>query len=812
MKKILSAFLAALMLVCSISFVSAQTVNEPTTEELEAIIKLVKPKIYVPEECKEFTWRFNAKTAYRDASWNLTWQTPDGNTYGRVVASCDEDGNITSYTYNSDNRVYGQLPKYLKSELKATADEFIKKALPEAYENVKYESASASGIYSGQYTYKYVRYIDGNIFPDNSITVGVDYITGNVVQMNATYDYSLETVKYDSIITPEKAREILGTRQKMNLKYLTKIVTDETTKERTVKAYLVYVPEVSYLAVDAGTGEIYDTKSSWQVVGGAAGGASNSVMMDKAEAESTRKENGYELTEEEKAGVKELEGLISKEEAIKAVTGNKYLYIDSSLTAVDGTLCKNYAVENTATYQNDNGSYIWSVSFSNPVFDNKYYNNAYANATVNAENGEIISFNCNLNNYVYYADNKLDIPDIKFDIDEARAIGESFLKETIPEKFASSEKSGDHAVNMISYAGHNDVMKDTIYGAHSFNYRRVNEGIPFDRNSISVGVDCVTGKIFSFSCNWWTNVEFESPKGAITPEKALDCLVSFDGYGLVYERNITYLYTPVTESSKKDVCAAFVASLMRTLQNGGDITPVIKKYAKDIDKDKLVEILDGGDEKAVYAFAAEYFGVKSDEVVESASQYVDSSLFYDKAVDARLVYTCYSMASKYVSPFSGKQLDYNGEEYKPPITEYTYNDLSGHWIENNALLLADVGIGFEGGSFNSDKIISEKEFAMLSQAIGIYCNLGEGDNEVDRIGAIRLILNSLGYEKVATLKGIYKTEFADNDTIKDEDIGYTAIGFALGIIKGDGGNANIYSKLTRAQAVSLLVNALSVAR
>ena len=82
MKKILSAFLATLMLVCSISFVSAQTVNEPTTEELESIIKLVKPKIYVPEECKEFTWRFNAKTAYRDASWNLTWQTPDGDAYG----------------------------------------------------------------------------------------------------------------------------------------------------------------------------------------------------------------------------------------------------------------------------------------------------------------------------------------------------------------------------------------------------------------------------------------------------------------------------------------------------------------------------------------------------------------------------------------------------------------------------------------------------------------------------------------------------------------------------------------------------------
>lgn len=817
MKKILSAFMAILVIMSSLTvIVGAEQVNEPTTEDLEAIIKIVKPKLDVPEECSEFTWRFNAKSAYSDASWRFTWETKnDAEKRFRVIVSCDVDGNITSFSSRDYSKQYGQLPNYSKNELEKTAKEFVKKTLPTAYENVKLLNSYGTGIYAGEFIYHYVRYIDGYMFPDNYINVSVDYNTGKVTSLNIVYDYKLEVEKHETIISPEKAEEILGTRQKMELTYLTKTDVDEETKERTIKAFLVYKPTVSYLAVDAGTGEIYDTKSAWSVndTFGAAGGATvNGALKGEASLDRTESEEGYELTEEELAGLRELEGLISKEDAIKAVTDNKYLYVNPALTAVSANLSKNYGIEKTSAYQNDYGTYIWYISFSNPVIDNKYYSYAYADAAVNAQTGEIISFNCNLNDYYYYSNNKLDIPEIKYDVDAARKIAEAFLKDTAAEKLENAVETDYNAQNMINRIESKGNPVLNIYGAHMYRYTRVNEGIKFSRNYLSVGVDGVTGKVYSFNTNWWTNVEFESPKSAMTPEKALSSLLACDGYGVIYERNITHIYTPVTDNSKRDVCAAFTASLMTTLDNGGDTDKVIEKYAKNIDKDELLKICKAGDKDAVLDFVCKHFGVSKKEVEESVNTYIDTSLFYDKEATARLVYTCYDIGSTYISPFTGKQLTSNGEEYKAPVTSYSYSDLSGHWIEKDALLLADIGVGFESEEFNPDNNITVEEFVKLSQGLNFYTDIEEKRDILSRIEAIRLIIDSLGYEKVATLKGIYKTDFADNSEIKEEDIGYISIAFGFGIVKGDGTNVNAYSTLTRAQAVSLLINAVKTAR
>ncbi len=814
MKKILSVLLSALMLASclSVSF-GASAVNEPTTEDLEKIIKIVKPKLNVPENYSQFTWRYNSKTAYSDASWRFTWATPDeSEVYSRIITVCDEFGNITSYTHREGDRIYGQLPVYSKDDMLKTAEKFLSDTIPEAYENLKFSYSVNGGIYSGQYNYVFERYIDGYVFSDNFVDISVDYLTCTVTQMNVNYDYDVNIERHENIITPEKAAEILGTRQKMVMKYHTKSEVNEETGERTIKAFLVYSPETSYLAVDAGTGEIYDAKSSWSVKGD--NSTNGSFSEDAAESEGALKkdEGGYELTEEEKAGVKELEGLISKEEAIRAVTENEYLYVNPSLTAVDASLSKNYNNAKTSYYQNDNGAYIWRIDFSNPVIENKYYDYAYAYATVNAETGQIISYECNLNDYYYYVNNSLEIPAVKYDKEQSNKIAESFLKEIIPEKFESSVASYSYQTNAIDILEHKDGVRESLYGAYQFGYNRVNEGIEFSSNHINVGVDGVTGKIYSFSYNWYTNVEFESPKGAITPEEALAYLLSFDGYGLNYEKNVVYIYTPITQSSKKDVSAAFTASLVLTLENGGDIEKVIDKYAEDIDREKLLQLLEEGNEDELLGFISEYYGVTPEETADAANSYVDSSEFYSKEVSARLVYSCYDVKSSYVSPFTGKQVSYSGEEYVDVNKEYTYSDLEGHWIEKSALLLADIGIGFEGGKFEPDKTITGNEFIKLAQAMSLYTQVDENASSVMKIEAVRSILNYFGFEKVASLKGIYKTEFSDNSDIKEDDIGYIAIANGLGIVKGDGVNVNAYSELTRAQAVSLLVNALNSMR
>ncbi len=805
LKRMLSAMLSACLAVTGFAL-CASAVNEPTTEELERMIKIVKPRLDVPEDYTEFTWNYNAKSTYSDESWNFTWRSREKG--GRVNVRSDKDGHITYYYLSDPDTKYGLLPAFTRTELCETAKAFMKKTLPAA-DDLVLTASPAAGSYSNGFNYTFTRAIDGRLFNDNSVNITVDFNTGKVESMNVNYDYDIDVKRPAQIITPEKAAELLGSRQKMELVYITKVDYDKDTDTRTIKAVLVYKPAVSYLAVDAETGEIYDTKSEWQVArasGAMENGKAKMMYADAAAEESAVAD--YSLTEEELAGVAELDALISKEQAIKAVTENEALYFDKSLTGVSADLTKNRNFLKSAAYQNDNGSYVWNISFSNPVFDGKYYSNAYAYATVNADTGELISYDSNLNDYWYYTENKLELPKVQYDKEACRVIGETFLKNTVPGKFENTVYESSYDANIIDRKLLENGREEYSYGAFGYNYVRVNEGIKYNQNTISVTVDGVSGKIAHFSTNWYTNIEFESPKGAMTPEKALECLLSFDGYGLNYERNITYIYKPLTEGSKQSVAAAFVASLTSTAEGGGDIELIIKKYAADIDREKLNALLAAGDEEELKLFAYDYFGVTGEEIGD-VYEYVDSSLMYDKKSGARLVYSCYAQDTQFVSPFTGKQLNYDGTEYVKVNTEYTYDDIAGHWAEGIISKLSDIGVGFEGGKFEPEKKVSADDFKRLAEGLGMYSALDAGytEGELMRIGAIRYVVKSLGYQKVAELPDIYRTDFVDNDEIKKEDLGYTAIAKALGIVSGSGSKIRVYDGMTRAEAVCILVNA-----
>ena len=53
------AVLAVIMITSAATFAYAAK-NEPTTEEMERMIKLVKPRLDIPEEASEFSWNYNA--------------------------------------------------------------------------------------------------------------------------------------------------------------------------------------------------------------------------------------------------------------------------------------------------------------------------------------------------------------------------------------------------------------------------------------------------------------------------------------------------------------------------------------------------------------------------------------------------------------------------------------------------------------------------------------------------------------------------------------------------------------------------------
>lgn len=175
------------------------------------------------------------------------------------------------------------------------------------------------------------------------------------------------------------------------------------------EAYLVYEPSLSYIAIDAKTGQVYDKRTEWLDMGSSNDKESKQTMDTAASIGAS----SVVLTEKEMKKIEELKNLISKDEAINKVLKNKYLYIDKSLKL-------NYISLEKDFYGNSE-DYVWNINFMDPKeidysIEKDFYR-AYASARVDAKTGKIISFYASLNSYYDNEAGKWKTVEIKYDKD-----------------------------------------------------------------------------------------------------------------------------------------------------------------------------------------------------------------------------------------------------------------------------------------------------------------------------------------------------------------------------------------------------------
>ncbi len=701
--------------------------GEPKAEDLERIIKAVKSKIAIPDELSVFNYNFITESSGSSAYWKLDWSTEDYSK--RITVRSDQNGNILYY-YSRNNNEGSYAPKYLKSELKETAAQFIKKTTPDIYNKVEYVSTPSQGYYGGLYTYQYQRVENGIPMPDNTVTVGVNYETGKVVSFSAEWLYNVEIPSSAAKITKQEAAEKIGKTVTMKLTYQNAYTTDKNGNTK-VKAFLVYSPDNSYVAVDAQTGEVYTTQNEWVV---REDSGSTSANKEEAAADSAAGEGSLKLTEEEILKLDELKGLISREDAIKAITGNKSLLLDDNLKSISANLYK----RNSFYSVGEGTKYIWSITLSDPRESNKESGDiyrAYASAEVDAITGKIVSFNASVKDYYNMSEKEWETVKVNYTSEQGQKILEEFIKKQIPDLFEKSVLTDNRETYVIAYKDGKEV-----YGGYNYNYERVNEGINYSYNGIYGAVDGVTGKIYSFSYNWYDDITFESPKNSISAADAFKAYISNDGYHLVYEINNIHSY-----SSGKNV-------------------------------------------------------ISSDD--------------YSVDYKVRLVYRT-DIWPAFISPFTGKQLNYDGEEYVAEENIYSYSDIKDTGSSRNILLLADIGIGFKGGEFKPGNAITTKELTEFLNLANIYYNSGKyqiknDDSTITRASVSKFAIQILGYENVAKLKDIYNTGFKDQDQIPEELYGYTALANGLNIITANSDKEfRPNDKLTRGEAANMLIGMLN---
>lgn len=508
------------------------TAVDPTNKALESAIIAVKEKITIPKEYSEFNYYFYNTSSYADSYWNLSWRNPA--TEAQIQVNCDQKNHITNFSMYDNTSNTSSIPAYLKKELKSTADAFIRKIEPEVASKLEFVEATYDGIYSGNYNYNYRRIVNGVVLPDNTVTIGVNSVTGEVrtATINWLYDTTIpsSTVK----LTKEEATKLIKENMNMNLVYRTDYyrIYDGITNNSVQKAYLVYEPTQAYISIDANTGEVYLTRNEWVETPNAAGSKADGAG---SAFDSENKSADQVLTEEEITKIEELKNLISKEEAIKAVTGNKYLYLDKNLKAYTATLNK--------SNDGEDDSYTWNVSLSDPREVNyekegDYYR-AYASANVDAKTGKILSYYASIKSQYDEKNGTWNTVKIPFNKEQGRVILEKFLKSQISSRFNNSKLVNQNDEYIAYYK--NDIP---VYGGYLYQYNRVNDGVEFPYNGINGSVDGVTGKIYSYNCNWNDHVVFEAKTDIMTADQAMDQYLSKDGYGLKYEINIINSYDP----------------------------------------------------------------------------------------------------------------------------------------------------------------------------------------------------------------------------------------------------------------------------
>ena len=151
-----------------------------------------------------------------------------------------------------------------------------------------------------------------------------------------------------------------------------------------------------------------------------------------------------------------------------------------------------------------------------------------------------------------------------------------------------------------------------------------------------------------------------------------------------------------------------------------------------------------------------------------------------------------------------------GEVLYPTVRDraITYDDLEGCWGKNQALALAEYGVGWQGGSLRPYENLTQRDLmALLASArgysfdperddpdalyeyayrVGILTpDQRKDDAPVTRLELVKLLLDGAGYGPVARLEGIYRCDYADASAIPAADLGYAALAQGLGLVAGD---------------------------
>ena len=729
--------------------------------------------------------------------YTLSWTSKD-RAEGSVSVDIDGDLNVRNY-YKSVNTVYYEQTRVKMQnrdieKMKNAAVEFIKKVRPDEWQSYTlYEPKDRQSGFSGRdgyYTYYRTLNRIRNYEDMATITVNQDtfevssfYISG----IRATSEY-----KDTAVITEEEAAAAYLKTIGYQLIYRTKYENDGT-----ISAYPVYEPNAASSAyvIDAATGEKIER---WGGIGMQAGGSGGGFGSAVPRAESMM-DGGYlpQLTPEELLAAEEAAGLLSLADADQIARAYTYLGLTGQYELSRSNLRQNWQ---------EPGGQIWELEFMKKKED--------------AAAGTGVAVN-------------------------AAAVEESVIMEVTR---ADVEKAADEKEIMAIEEPTADIVSfDSRLS--SYMIRTVD---------ISVQIDAKKGIILGFSLEqplYQGKIDAElktldeAKAEAVKVIRAINPDIADD---LKYVEQLNADPRPLYLSLYGDVPNAYwTLNYVRTV-NGIEYPDNAVRINYDAVNGKVINFNTTWNEiqfpaidtalplEKVHEIVMEQVGLELQYVAinELKAEFKkQSDILYFNPIHFQIA-KVYELNARDINPvridaFSGKLLDYSGNDHWVSAQFSGYNDIEGHRLEQVIESLAAANIRLPGNDLKPDLFITQKDFLYLVSKLNLslsYQNYpvsredtewfyrqleryaivpGESiaaNGRVTREQAARYVIKTLDYDEIARLDLIHNLNFADKDKIAEECRAYVELAAALSVLPNGEGDFGPDEYITRAETFELIYN------
>ncbi|KAA5806794.1 S-layer homology domain-containing protein [Thermoanaerobacterium thermosaccharolyticum] len=195
------------------------------------------------------------------ATWNFSWTCTEGNNYNYISAAIDATtGELKTFYRNdsNENNVQGKSPKYTKDQLKSIAENYLNEIQLEKFKQMEYQDNPASEDDNSPYTtFNYIYKANGIPCPFNSINIGVNKYTGDIVTYNLSWtDVKLPDNK--NVISLDDAYKTLFNNSDFQLSYIIYYAPDKVYQSNSKDIRLVYQLTNFDGLIDANSGTYID--------------------------------------------------------------------------------------------------------------------------------------------------------------------------------------------------------------------------------------------------------------------------------------------------------------------------------------------------------------------------------------------------------------------------------------------------------------------------------------------------------------------------------------------------------------------------